>query len=67
VATGLIDERAAVGVQVVDTDTLEVDTDNISRFRHRVAAVAQQRHTRLYEIEPIDDDLESVFRYLVRR
>jgi ABC-2 type transport system ATP-binding protein len=65
VATGLMARAAAVGVEVVDTTTLLVETTDVARFRHVVAAVARERGASLYEVNPLDDDLESVFRYLV--
>ena len=37
------------------------------RFRHALAAVAQAGDAQLFEVTPLDDDLESVFRYLVGR
>jgi ABC-2 type transport system ATP-binding protein len=64
-ATGLMAERAATGVQVVDATTLLVETANVARFRHIVAAVAAESEVRLFDVSPLDDDLESVFRYLV--
>jgi ABC-2 type transport system ATP-binding protein len=42
-----------------------VDTDDVVAFRATVAASAQQAGARLLELVPLDDDLESVFRYLV--
>ena len=65
VATGLMAADAAIGVQVTGTDSILVETVDVARFRHVVALVAAKRGAHLFEIEPIDDDLESVFRYLV--
>jgi ABC-2 type transport system ATP-binding protein len=65
VATGLMEHAAAIGVEVMDASTVLVETTDVHRFRHIVAAVARQRDARLFEVEPLDDDLESVFRYLV--
>jgi ABC-2 type transport system ATP-binding protein len=42
-----------------------VDTVDVAAFRATVAAAAQQAGARLLELTPLDDDLESVFRYLV--
>jgi ABC-2 type transport system ATP-binding protein len=64
-AASLIDEGVVVGVWVTDADTLVVDTTNVGGFRRRVAAAAQERSARLIEVVPLDEDLESVFRYLV--
>jgi ABC-2 type transport system ATP-binding protein len=65
VATGLMEHAAAIGVEVLDASTVVVETTDVHRFRHLVAGVARQRGARLFEVEPLDDDLESVFRYLV--
>ena len=67
VATGLLDEEVVLAVRIDGPDTAVVDTDQVSRFRHVVAAVAQRSGANLYEVAPLDDDLESVFRYLVGR
>ena len=65
VATGLMHHRAATGVEVVDEHNVLVETTDVARFRHTVAAIARQQDAALYEVTPLDDDLESVFRYLV--
>ncbi len=67
VATGLIRSDAIVGVHLEQRGTIVIDTTNVNRFRHVVAAVAQTAGAQLYEVVPLDDDLESVFRYLVGR
>jgi ABC-2 type transport system ATP-binding protein len=66
-ATGLLDTEAVVAVRLEGDDTVLVDTDQVARFRQAVAVVAQQAGARLLEVTPLDDDLESVFRYLVGR
>jgi ABC-2 type transport system ATP-binding protein len=67
VATGLLEAAVAVGVLIVDDDTVVVDTTDVAAFRRTVATVAAARGARLYEVAPLDDDLESVFKYLVDR
>ncbi len=64
-AAGLMHEEVALGVQVTGTDSILIETTDVTRFRHRVAAISTERGARLFEVEPMDDDLESVFRYLV--
>ncbi len=49
------------------SDELVVDTNDVDRFGRAIAIAAQQLDIRLREVEPLDDDLESVFRYLVER
>jgi ABC-2 type transport system ATP-binding protein len=66
VAAGLLETGAALGARVEDGHLL-VDTDEVARFRRSLAGVARDRGARLYEVVPLDDDLESVFRYLVER
>lgn len=66
-ATGLMAQHAAVGVQLVDETTVLVETNDVQRFRTTVAVVARERDLRLLDVTPLDDDLESVFRYLVGR
>jgi ABC-2 type transport system ATP-binding protein len=63
---------ALVGAAHVDAvsvaaDSLLVDTSDADRFGRHVAVVARDLGIRLHEVEPTDDDLESVFRYLVER
>ena len=41
--------------------------DILRRGRRAVAVEARRRGTRLTEVVPLDDDLDSVFRYLVGR
>ena len=65
VAGALLAGGAAVGVRLEDDNTVVVDTDEVQLFRHAVAAVARQADARLLEVVPLDDDLDSVFRYLV--
>ena len=43
-------------------DTLDVDT-----LGRRIAPLAVELGVRLIEVSPLDEDLESVFRYLVER
>ncbi|CAN5746688.1 ABC transporter ATP-binding protein [soil metagenome] len=44
-----------------------VDTDDAPTFRRSIAAVAAEVGATLLEVTPLDDDLDSVFRYLVQR
>jgi ABC-2 type transport system ATP-binding protein len=67
VAGGLLNRRAAVGTYLEDETSLIVDTVDVATFRHTVAAVAKEQDARLIEVNPLDDDLDSVFRYLVNR
>ena len=63
--TGLLGAGAVVAVQLDGDETLVVETTDAARLRRDVAVVAQGIEARLFEVTPLDDDLESVFRYLV--
>jgi ABC-2 type transport system ATP-binding protein len=65
-AAALIDRSLADAVSV-GSDELVVDTNDVDGFGRTIAIAAQQLDIRLREVEPLDDDLESVFRYLVER
>jgi ABC-2 type transport system ATP-binding protein len=67
VAGGLLAAGTVMGIELVDHETVIVDTTQVQRFRRSVAAVARDHHARLWEVMPLDDDLDSVFRYLVGR
>ncbi len=59
-ATGL-----AVRVAVPDETTVLLDTADAAGFRDRVAGTARDAGARLREVRPLDEDLDSVFAYLV--
>ena len=64
-AIGLLEAGAGTGVQLCGEDELVVDATDVHALRNCVATVARERDVRLFEVTPMDDDLESVFRYLV--
>jgi ABC-2 type transport system ATP-binding protein len=66
-AAGLLSAEAVTGAWVQGPDSLLVDTVDVAAFRTAVAVVARDAGARLTEVVPTDDDLESVFRYLVGR
>jgi ABC-2 type transport system ATP-binding protein len=49
----------------IDKDYLIVETTTALEFYHALPSAARQTGVRLHEISGLDDDLESVFRYLV--
>ncbi len=63
-AAGLMKDAGVVGV-TISASSIVVDTNDVGAFRTSVAAVAKKTSARLLEVVPLDDDLESVFRYLV--
>jgi ABC-2 type transport system ATP-binding protein len=54
-------------VQTAGEDAIVIDTWTVSAFRHQLPRLVQQLDLHLTELAPLDDDLESVFRYLVAR
>ena len=61
----LLAAGVVVGVTVRADDRLEVETDQVAAFGRAVAPAARRLGALLTEVVPLDDDLESVFRYLV--
>ena len=66
-AGALLASRAVVAARVDGHDALVVDTVDASALRQDVAPAALRADAHLFEVVPLDDDLESVFRYLVAR
>jgi ABC-2 type transport system ATP-binding protein len=64
-ASALLDAGVVIGVHLQDDQTMVADTNDVDAFRHTVARAARDRDVRLVEVLPLDEDLESVFRYLV--
>lgn len=65
VASGLLASDGVVAVRLDGHDTVIVETIDAPRFRRAIAGTVADAHARLFEVMPLDDDLESVFRYLV--
>ncbi len=65
-ATRLVAEGLVVGLSL-DDHRLIVDTLDVDALGRRIAPLAVELGVRLIEVAPLDDDLESVFRYLVER
>ncbi len=65
-AARLVDHGLVDGV-AVGPDSVVVDTTDVDAFGRGIAGVSRELGVRLLEVEPTDDDLESVFRYLVER
>ena len=47
------------------SDELVIDTADVDGLGRQIAPLARELGIRLTEMQPLDDDLESVFRYLV--
>jgi len=65
-AGALVERGNARGVTVLEGAVI-VDVDDIDRFGRIIAPLTVELGLRLDELVPLDDDLESVFRYLVER
>jgi ABC-2 type transport system ATP-binding protein len=66
-AAGLIGSGTAIGAWLEGPASILVDTTTVAAFRTAVAGVARTAGAQLREVVPVDEDLESVFRYLVTR
>ena len=66
-AAALVSGGSALAVFLSGTEEVVVDTVDVGAFRRAVAPAAAGAGARLLEVVPVDDDLESVFRYLVGR
>jgi ABC-2 type transport system ATP-binding protein len=65
-AAGLVGNAAVYGVELTD-GRLAVRTSDFGAFTAALAGVARDSRVSLFEVRPTDEDLESVFGYLVRR
>ena len=63
-AAALVD-RSLVQSVVVREGHIEVETLDVDALGRQIAPLSLELGTRLTEMAPLDDDLESVFRYLV--
>ncbi|HOT78928.1 MAG TPA: ABC transporter ATP-binding protein [Microthrixaceae bacterium] len=61
----LIQSGLVSGARLLSEDAADVSVDDVARFRRSVAPAARHVGAVLTEVSPLDDDLESVFRYLV--
>ena len=63
-ATALIERGLVSGVSI-DDRTVMADTLDVDSLGRQLAGLSVELGVRLTEVSPLDDDLESVFRYLV--
>ena len=66
-AAALMAGGTVVGTHLESAESVLVDTTTVGAFRRAVARAAAAEGVRLLEVTPLDDDLDSVFRYLVGR
>lgn len=65
--SALVARAGITGLTVIDTESFIVDTEDAASFRRSIAGVARDNGVTITEVQPLDDDLESVFKYLVGR
>ena len=63
-ASALIKGKGVVGLQVV-SGQLRIEATDANEVAMRLPAIAVEQGISIYRIEPADESLESVFRYLV--
>ena len=61
----LLARDLAIGIYRDTPQTLVVDTISPAQLRRNLAPLARELGVELWEMSPLDEDLESVFRYLV--
>jgi ABC-2 type transport system ATP-binding protein len=66
-ASGLMGSGTVSAVQTGGENSIVIDTWTVTPFRRRLPRLSQELGVHLLEVSPLDDDLESVFRYLVAR
>ena len=66
-AGALLEVGTVVGVRLGGDGVLELDTTDARALAHALAPAARERDARLFEVQPLDADLEGVFRYVVQR
>jgi ABC-2 type transport system ATP-binding protein len=66
-ASGLMGSGNVSAVQTAGDNAIVIDTWSVSPFRRGLVRLVRDMDVHLLEVAPLDDDLESVFRYLVAR
>jgi ABC-2 type transport system ATP-binding protein len=66
-AGALLEAGVVVGARIDGDGVLELDTADARSLARSLAPVARERDARVFEVSPLDADLEGVFRYLVER
>jgi ABC-2 type transport system ATP-binding protein len=61
----LLHSEVVDAVRLEGPDVVTVETTDVRAFRRAVLPLAREAGAAVQEIRPLDDDLESVFRYLV--
>ena len=64
-AAALMAEPVTRSIRLGSDGRIIAETDDVRAFSLLVTAVAQREGVRLYEVQPVDESLASVFSYLV--
>lgn len=65
VSNGTVPVQAEATMTISAVSAIEVTTNNVAELRRALPVVARRLELTLSGVVPLDDDLESVFRYLV--
>jgi ABC-2 type transport system ATP-binding protein len=65
-AAALVAEPVTASVRLSGDGRLIAETGDVRRFSLLVPVIAQREGIRLYEVQPVDESLASVFSYLVQ-
>jgi ABC-2 type transport system ATP-binding protein len=65
-AAALVSEPVTASVRLAGDDRLLAETGDVRTFSLLVPTIAQREGIRLYEVQPVDESLASVFSYLVK-
>ncbi|MDQ3693199.1 MAG: ABC transporter ATP-binding protein [Chloroflexota bacterium] len=66
-AAALMVVPATRSIKIDRDGRLLAETDDVRSFARAVTVVAKQENIRLFEVQPVDESLTSVFAYLVER
>ena len=66
-AAALFGEPSTRSIRMDGDGRLVAETNDVRRFARAVPAVAKREQIQLFEIQPVDESLTSVFAYLVER
>jgi ABC-2 type transport system ATP-binding protein len=66
-AAALLQEPATTSVRMIENGKFVAETNDVRRFTLLVPEIARREGIRLFEIQPVDESLASVFSYLVSK
>jgi ABC-2 type transport system ATP-binding protein len=66
-ASALLNEPATTSVRMLEDGKFVAETNDVRRFTLLLPEIAQREGVRLFEVQPVDESLASVFSYLVSK